>query len=124
MSFLKLRGADTAAERVSFTAAADVVDGDVVVIGDRVGVAFGDTATGETGVAYVRTDEKGILMPNAAVASAQHASAYWDADGDPVGGTAGTGAVTNVPTDNTFIGYFAEATADTDEEAVVHLTGA
>ncbi|MEL6613939.1 MAG: capsid cement protein, partial [Bacteroidota bacterium] len=77
-----------------------------------------------TGVAYTRTDEKGILMPNAAVASTQHAKAYWDADGDPVGGTAGSGAVTNVATDNVFIGYFADAAADTDEEAVVHLTGA
>jgi len=33
------------------------------------------------------------------------ASLYWDADGNPYGGTAGSGCLTTTATDNTFVGF-------------------
>jgi predicted RecA/RadA family phage recombinase len=40
---------------------------------------------------------------------------YWDADGDPQGGTAGTGGATTTATANTFIGRCIVAAGATDE---------
>ena len=104
------------------TATADVSAADVVVVENRVGVSIADAATGEDFIAVFGTDVHGIEMPHAAVACARHADAYWDADGNPVGGVAGSGAVTNVATGNIRIGRFAEAAAAGDGVAVVELT--
>jgi predicted RecA/RadA family phage recombinase len=43
-------------------------------------------------------------LPAATEAIGQGEDVYWDADGDPVGGTAGSGACTATSTDNTLIG--------------------
>ena len=46
---------------------------------------------------------------------------YWDADGDPVGGTAGTGCATTVSTDNTYMGKSVAAAGSSDETVRVRL---
>ena len=51
---------------------------------------------------------------------------WWDADGDPVGGTAGTGAATATPqaADNGFyLGSCRAASVATDTTVVVELNG-
>lgn len=98
----------------------DVVSGQVVVIGNRIGVALGDIADGEDGDVAV---EEVFSLPKAAEALSQGAALYWDADGDPVGGTAGTGAVTATSTDNTPAGYAAYAAASADATVDTKLNG-
>ena len=46
------------------------------------------------------------------------AAIYWDADGDPVGGTAGTGCATTTSTDNSFMGFALEAVETASIEIV------
>ena len=47
---------------------------------------------------------------------------YWDADGDPVGGTAGTGAATTTAAGNTYMGVAALAAAETAGTVRVRLS--
>ncbi|MEM8599291.1 MAG: DUF2190 family protein [Bacteroidota bacterium] len=124
MSYAKLRGDFGLADTQHFTAAADVSDGDLVVDGDRAGVAFGDTASGDEGLFIIKTDGKDILMPKATGAINRNQKVYVDADGNPVSGVAGSGAVTATATDNIAVGYAVEAAASGDAEVLVHLTGA
>lgn len=122
MSYKKLRGAYEEARINRFTAASDVEDGDVIVENGRVGVAHNDTASGEEGLALFGTDEKGIMMPKATGAIGRNAKLYWDEDGNPVGGAAGSGAITTVATGNILVGRAAEPAASGDAEAQVELT--
>lgn len=118
----QLKGFYDSADPIDFTAAADLSSGDVVVLEDRAGVVLNDVATGETGVAIVGTDVRGVEMPKATGAIAKGAKLYWDEDGNPVTGAAGSGAVTTTATANIYLGYAAEAAASGDELAVVELT--
>ena len=105
-----------------FTAAADLSSGDVVVVESRVGVVLDDVASGDDGVGIFGTDPLGVDMPKATGAIAKHARVYWDEDGDPVGGVAGSGAVTTTATANLYLGRAAEGAAAGDALAVVELT--
>jgi len=103
---------------VDYTPGSAVAAGDVVVQGSLVGVATAAIAALALGSLIVR----GIIdIVQAAVTITAGQPAYWDADGDPVGGTQGTGAATNVATGNTFMGFFTAASADTSETAPVCL---
>jgi hypothetical protein len=74
----------------------------VVVQGTLVGIARMPIAANILGSLAVR----GLFdVVKAAVAFTAGAAVYWDADGDPVGGTAGTGAATTTRTGNTFMGF-------------------
>jgi len=75
--------------------------GQVVVIGTLVGVALVYIAAGESGSVAI---EEVYEVPKATGAIAQGAAVYWDADGNPVGGVAGSGAIVTTPTDNTLAG--------------------
>ncbi|UZP67723.1 DUF2190 family protein [Desulfovibrio mangrovi] len=90
--------------------AAAVVSGQAVVVGALVGVAAGDIAVGETGVLEVAEVR---FLPKAAEAITQGAKLYWDANGNPVGGVAGSGCLTATATDNTYAGVAFAAAADT-----------
>lgn len=95
---------------IDHTPGSAVSAGDVVVQGPLVGVATRDIAASALGALAV----EGIFdVAMAAVTITAGAAIYWDADGDPVGGTAGTGAATNVATGNTFMGFAIAARADT-----------
>ena len=105
-----------------FTATADQSQGDVVVNQGRVGVVVDDVKAGDDGLNIVGTDVHGIEMPKAAVVCPKPGKAYWDEDGDPVDGVAGSGAVTTVEAGNLYLGRFAEPAAAGDARAIVELT--
>ncbi|GAB6113420.1 DUF2190 family protein [Desulfomicrobium salsuginis] len=87
---------------ISFTASADIESGQVVVVGSLVGISLAGVASGSTGQLAV----EGVFdVPAAAAAITAGAPVYWDADGDPYGGTAGSGAATATATDNTLMGH-------------------
>lgn len=123
MSYALLLGFYDDADVVKFTAAADVSDGDVVVVQGRVGVVTQeDVASGDEGLMIVGTDVRGIKMPKANGAINKHAKLYWDEDGNPLGGVAGSGAVTTTSTANLYIGRAAQPAASGDEMVAVELT--
>lgn len=103
---------------INFTAGADVESGQVVVVGSIVGIAAADVANGSTGSLIV---EGVVEIPAATAAITVGAPVYWDADGDPVGGTAGSGAATATATDNTLIGYAVAAKGSTGATVKVKL---
>lgn len=87
---------------IPFTAGAATTSGQVVVVGSIVGVALGDVANGAVGQLAI----KGVFtIPAATAEITVGAAVYWDAGGDPVGGTAGSGAATATSSGNTLIGY-------------------
>ena len=104
---------------INHTPSGAIAAGEVVVQGDLVGVAERAIAASALGALTVR-GEFDIKMAAVTITAGQ--PAYWDADGDPVGGLLdGTGAATNVSTSNKFMGFFPEARADTAETASVVL---
>ena len=96
---------------IDYTPTVAILAGSVIVQNDLVGVANLDMAASRKGALHVA----GVFdFPKAAEAIAVGVKLYWDADGDPVGGEAGSGAVTATATDNTYIGKAIAAAADTD----------
>lgn len=94
---------------IDHTPGSAVAAGDVVVQGTLVGVARTPIASGVLGSLALR----GVFdVAKAAVAFTAGAAVYWDADGNPVGGTAGTGAATTTRTGNTFMGFALAAAAE------------
>lgn len=122
MSYAKLNGHYDDADVVRFTASADQSAGDVVVVETRVGVVVDDVLDTEDGLMIVGTDVHGVRMPKATGAIDRHEKLYWDEDGNPLGGTAGSGAVTATASGNLYIGRAAAAAESAAEEASVHLT--
>lgn len=93
---------------IPFTAGADTVSGQVVAVGSLVGVSLTDVANGASGQLAV----DGVFeVPAAAAEITVGAAVYWDADGDPYGGTADSGAATATDTDNTLMGHAIAAKA-------------
>jgi len=85
--------------------------GEVVVQGSLVTIAKVPIAATVLGALAA----SGVFdVVQAAVTFAIGGPVYWDADGDPVGGTAGTGAATTVATANRFMGYALEVTEAID----------
>jgi len=104
---------------VDYTPGSAVSAGDVIVQGTMVAVAKVDIAANTLGALATR----GIFKAQkAAVAfSGGGVAVYWDADGNPVGGTAGTGAATTTRTGNIFMGFAVAAAADTDERVITDV---
>ncbi len=97
-------------DSVDYTPSSAVAAGDVIVQGTLVGVAKTPIAANVLGSLAVR----GVFdVAKAAVAFTPGAAVYWDADGNPVGGTAGTGAATTTRTGNTFMGFALAAAGET-----------
>lgn len=118
----QLKGFYSDATPSTFTAAADQVAGDVIVVQGRVGMVVKDVASGAEGVAIFGTDVNGIEMPKATGVCTKHDDAYWDEDGDPVDGDSGTGAVTATASGNLRIGRFATTVVSGAATVVVELT--
>ena len=98
-------------ESIDHTPSSNINAGDLVVQGELVGFANLDIPANRPGALKVQ----GVFdVPKKAEALAVGVKVYWDADGDPVGGTAGSGALTATATDNTYIGKMVAAAADTD----------
>lgn len=89
-------------EAVDYTPSSAVAAGDVVVQGSLPGFARSPIAANELGSLGVVGVFR-VAKANGAISAG--AAVYWDADGDPEGGTAGTGAATTTATGNTFLGF-------------------
>jgi predicted RecA/RadA family phage recombinase len=86
---------------IPFTAGADVDSGQVIVLGSLVGISLTHVEDGSVGQLAV----EGVFdVPAATAEITVGAAVYWDADGNPVGGTAGSGAATATDTANTLMG--------------------
>lgn len=96
-------------DSIDYTPVSAVTAGDVVVLGGRlVGVAKVDIAASELGALAVEGVYDGAKDSSTfAIGDA----VYWDADGNPVGGTAGTGAFTTTATGNIYAGIAIAAAA-------------
>ena len=91
---------------MDYTPGSALAAGDVAVINSQVVVATQAIAANALGAVEL----EGIfeVKKDASNITTLFTAAYWDADGDPVGGTAGTGAFTSTASGNTFAGYFIE----------------
>lgn len=95
-----------------------VTGGDVIVLGEIVAVAPVDLADGEKGAVQIT----GVYQfPKATGAIAVGARVYWDDDGNPVNGDAGTGAVTTTASGNKIAGYAVAAAVSGAETVDVVL---
>ena len=105
-------------EVIDHTPVSTVDSGSVVVLNDLVGIANFTIPAGRTGGLRVA----GVFdLPKKAEALTVGTKAYWDADGDPVGGTAGSGALTATATDNTYVGKITVDAASGDALARTRL---
>ena len=100
---------------------AAVVSGQVVLFGTAVAVALQNIANGEDGDVAV---EEVYTIPKATGVLAQGVRVYWDADGNPVSGVAGSGAATATAAGNTLAGFVTEAAASGDATVNVKLNAA
>ena len=93
-------------DMIDYTPSGAVTAGDVIVQGTLVGVAKSDIAAGTKGALAV----VGIfdVPKDASNLTAIGTAIYWDADGNPVGGTVGSGAFTATATGNPFAGWCLE----------------
>lgn len=92
--------------RADHTPGSDVAAGDVVVIGTRlVTVASVDIPANTKGSVAIRGNFDGV-KDDSDISNGD--PVYWDADGDPVGGTAGSGAFTSNESLGPFAGYALE----------------
>ncbi|MEH6575786.1 MAG: capsid cement protein [Amphritea sp.] len=98
-------------KNLEHVAAADCVSGDVLVMGQLVGVAVDDIKTGETGIVTLC----GVfeLPKKAATAFTQGQRLFWDG-----------AEVTDVATANDFMGWAAAVAASADATAAVLLGAA
>ncbi|HOD83748.1 MAG TPA: DUF2190 family protein [Phycisphaerae bacterium] len=105
---------------IDYTPGADVTAGDVIVQGSLIGVAKVDIPANKLGALAVR----GVFdVVKANEQQALGAALYWDADGNPYNGTAGTGCATTTSGGNTFIGFAQAAAGATDETVRVLWNG-
>jgi len=106
-----------------YTPSSAVTAGTPLNIGNRAAVAANDIAAGVKGAVQVQGLFK---IVQAAEIIPIDADVWWDADGDPVGGTTGTGAATATPqaaADGFFLGSCREASVATDAVVIVDLNG-
>lgn len=98
----------------------DVLAGDVVVVGGIVGVASRPIPKGEKGAVAI----EGVFI---AVKDTSNISEgdpiYWNASGNPVDGTAGSGAMTTTAGTNTLAGHAVAAAGSTAPTVLVKLLG-
>ena len=99
-------------DAMPYTAGADISSGDPVLVGNRLGVALGDIANGESG--QLATCEVFELPKVAATAIGQGADVYWDDTAKNI---------TNVATANTLAGCAFAAAATDDATILVKLGG-
>ena len=106
---------------IDYTPGSDVTAGDVVVQNNLVGIAKLDIAADALGALAV----EGVFdVAKAAVEIEAGKPVYWDADGNPVTGDAGSGAATTTEDGNVQMGFSIAAAADTDETLRVKLQSA
>ena len=98
-----------------------VVAGDVIVLGSVVAIATHDIADGVLGSLAL---EGVFKVPKITGANAVGTLIYWDPAGNPVNGTAGSGAATSTAGSLKQMGYVARASLSGDELVQVVLSKA
>jgi predicted RecA/RadA family phage recombinase len=107
-------------QKIDYTPTSAVSAGQVVVQGSLIGVAIHAIVANALG----SLDTEGIFdVVKANEQQALGAAVYWDADGNPYGGVAGTGCLTTTASGNTFVGYTLAAAAATDATVRVKWVG-
>lgn len=106
---------------IDYTPGSAVTAGDVIVLGDLVAVAEVDIAAGELGALALNGTFRVAKITGAITVGAK---VYWNPTGDPVGGTAGSGAATATAGSLKLMGYAAAAAASGDATVDVVLAGA
>ena len=101
--------------RVDHTPGSAVAAGDVVVTNGMFGFATQPIAANVLGTLRTAGGPPKIRAVKANGSISVGNAVYWDADGDPQGGTAGTGCATTTATSNTFMGRCVVAAGETDE---------
>jgi predicted RecA/RadA family phage recombinase len=104
---------------IDYTPVSQVYGGDVVVVGTIPMVATVDIAAGEQGALKYNDIFK---LPKTSDAFTQGDAVYWNATGNPVGGTAGTGAADS--TTGQLAGFAVADAASGDEYVICALTAA
>lgn len=97
-------------DTLDYTPVAAVTAGDVVVVGDIIGVAARSIAAGKLGAITVSGVHS--IAKDASVFAIGD-KVFWNPTGDPVGGTAGTGAMTLTATGSTLFAGICVAVAVT-----------
>jgi predicted RecA/RadA family phage recombinase len=103
---------------IDHTPASAVNSGDVIVQGWTVGIAKTDIAANVLGALAVE-GEYDIVKATGAILIGGFV--FWDADGDPVGGTSGTGAAVANQTLGNLIGHATVVAASGDTTVRVRL---
>ena len=98
-----------------------IKSGQFLLVGSLGAVALVDIAVGKTGSVAI---EEVYSLPKVTGAIAQGAKVYWAAAGDPVGGVAGSGALTTTASGNTLAGIAAIAAASGDATVALKLNAA
>lgn len=102
---------------IDFVAGSTIVSGQLVAVGDRVGVAVTDIANGATGA--VRVDGVCEVPKASPLAITQGATLYFDAtEGELTTSTDGTGSLVNAAA-----GYAFAAALSADTTVLVKLNG-
>lgn len=103
---------------IDYTPGSAVAAGAVVVQNKLVGIAKKAIAASTLGALAI-DGVFDVVKANGAIAAG--IALYWDADGNPQGGTAGTGAATATATANTFMGHAVAAALAADETVRLSL---
>lgn len=90
-------------EIINYTHSAAVTGGQVIIVNSKPLVALADYAASTLGAYYQAGSFE--FVKDSSNLSSVFTAVYWDEDGDPVGGTAGTGALTSTSSGNIFVGY-------------------
>lgn len=96
---------------IDYTPSGAVAAGQVVVVGRLVGVSTRAIGANVLGALTIRGVFRDFVKDASDVAAGD--ALYWDANGDPVGGTAGSGALTKTSTGNVFAGIALAAAGTT-----------
>jgi predicted RecA/RadA family phage recombinase len=106
-------------DSVDYTPGSDTPAGTFVVEGSRVGITKIPIVANRLGALALR----GIFRApkDASNITTKGANLYWDADGTPVGGTAGSGALATTATNNTYAGKSEEIADGTAESVLLRL---
>lgn len=110
--------AKTVTDILPYVPASAASAGDCVSIGSLFGMVATDLAASERGSVVVSGQ---ISMPKVTGAISRGARVYWNPTGDPVSGTAGSGAVTTSDSAGFLVGYAVEAAVSGDANVTVYV---
>jgi predicted RecA/RadA family phage recombinase len=108
----------TVTDILPYVPAAAASAGDCVSIGSLFGIVATDLAASERGSVVVSGQ---ISMPKVTGAISRGARVYWNPTGDPVGGTAGSGAITTSDSAGFLVGIAVEAALSGDAAVTVYV---